>query len=88
MTALHLAGESNNTDIIDLLLSQQGIKIGDDCFKECKKLTRISISSFVTEIGNSAFEGCSMLSEMSIPPSVTNIQRMFISERSNASYVN
>jgi len=42
-------------------------------FKNCSKLTSITIPSSVTEIGESAFEGCSGLTSITIPSSIVKI---------------
>ena len=36
-------------------------QIGSNAFKDCKKITRITIISTITEIGSYAFEGCTSL---------------------------
>ena len=37
VTAIHLAAQNNHQDIIKLLLSQEGIQIGNFVFNECSK---------------------------------------------------
>ena len=49
------------------------IRIGDSAFRECSRLTGITIPEGVTRIGNSAFYGCSNLISITIPVSVTSI---------------
>ena len=37
VTAIHLAAQNSHQDIIKLLLSQEGIQIGNFVFNECSK---------------------------------------------------
>ena len=72
ITALHLAAKKNNIEIVNLLLSQQEIQIGDDCFLNCQRLEKLSIPSFITFLGNNAFKNCSSLISIDIPSSVVS----------------
>jgi hypothetical protein len=47
--------------------------IGQGAFRDCKKITSVSIPSSVTIIENTAFYSCTSLSSISIPNSVTSI---------------
>lgn len=47
--------------------------IGVNAFKDCTKLSLISLPQGITVIGNSAFEGCSALSSINVPSSVKTI---------------
>ena len=47
--------------------------ISDSAFKDCSKLTSITIPDSVTSIGSSAFQYCSGLTSTMIPDSVTTI---------------
>ena len=47
--------------------------IGSEAFKNCHKLTGVTISNSVINIGNDAFANCSGLTEITIPSSVTDI---------------
>lgn len=49
--------------------------IGENGFRELKKLKTVNISSTVTTIGNSAFSNCKNLTTVHIPESVTTIER-------------
>ena len=47
--------------------------IGDDAFRGCSALKKVTIPQSVTSIGNHAFEECFALEEVTIPQSVTSI---------------
>ena len=47
--------------------------IGNSAFRDCNKLSSITIPDGVTSIGSSAFSGCSSLSSITIPEGVTSI---------------
>jgi len=47
--------------------------IRHDAFRECERLTSVTIPSTVTSIGESAFISCSSLTNITIPSSVTSI---------------
>ena len=47
--------------------------IADNAFKNCKKITSVTIGGNVREIGASAFYGCSAISSVNIPNSVQKI---------------
>ena len=47
--------------------------IGEKAFKECRRLTSISIPNSVTVIGNEAFRNCEYLTSVNIPSGVTYI---------------
>lgn len=48
-------------------------KIDNNAFKNCKKLTKVTIPSTVTEIGTAAFKGCKKLTSITIPKNVNKI---------------
>jgi len=48
-------------------------KIGNDAFKDCNKLTSITLPNGVASIGSNAFNGCSGLTGITIPDAVTSI---------------
>ena len=47
--------------------------IGESAFRECSRLTSVTIPNSVTSIGVLAFYGCSRLTSVTIPNSVTSI---------------
>ena len=48
--------------------------IGDSAFfRDCNRMTSITIPNSVTSIGDNAFSDCYGLTSITIPPSVTNI---------------
>ena len=55
------------------------IKIQDEAFKDCNRLSSVSIPNTVTSIGYSAFSGCKYLSSITIPNSVTTIGNLAFS---------
>ena len=66
-----MAARNDNQEIINCLLEYGKIDFGDFCLNECRKLTQITIPSYVTSIGNFAFEGFLSLKQIAIPPEVT-----------------
>ena len=48
-------------------------EIGEGAFKDCDKITRITINENVVTIGENAFSGCSGMASLTIPNTVTNI---------------
>lgn len=49
------------------------VRIGDEAFRECEKLTGIVIPDSVTSIGSSAFMDCINLTSITIPNGITSI---------------
>lgn len=47
VSALYLAAERNNTEIMDLLFTQENVKIEKNCFIGCIKLKQIRIPSYM-----------------------------------------
>ena len=47
--------------------------IGESAFRDCSRLTSVTIPNSVTTIGERAFSGCSRLTSVTIPNSVTSI---------------
>lgn len=59
--------------------------IGDHAFRECDRLTDITIPNSVIQIGRDAFEECTGLSKLVIPDSVTKINNYAFAGCSNIS---
>ena len=49
------------------------VRIGDEMFYTCSKLSKIVLPNNILEIGESAFYGCSSLKNIDIPDKVTEI---------------
>lgn len=64
-----------STEIVDLQIMEGISIIGEEAFKDCKKLTSVTLPESVTSIGGKAFSGCTGLTNITIPDSV-----MFIGE--------
>ena len=60
-------------DIKSVVIGGGITSIGDSAFRECKKLTKVTIPDSVTRIGDMAFEGCGKLKDLVIPDTVTAI---------------
>lgn len=80
-----MAARGDNQEILSLLLSQDGIELGPNCFSDCIKLSKINIPPTVKKIGDYAFSGCSSLKEIEIPSSVKTIGLKAISDCDNLS---
>lgn len=68
----------NNTDPIDLVIpssweSKPIVGIGDGAFRNCYRLSSVTIPDGVTSIGKNAFQDCLKLTGISIPDSVLSI---------------
>ena len=48
------------------------LSINNNVFKNCEKLTSLTLPNSVTSIGSSAFEGCTSLTSLTIPANVTS----------------
>ena len=69
----HHLYDKNDNEIIDLVIPDSVMSIGNYLFYGCSGLTSVTIPQNVTTIGNSAFYGCSNLPFVSIPDNVTSI---------------
>lgn len=78
-----MAAKGDNQEILNLLLSQEDIELGPNCFSDCIKLSKINIPPTVKKIGDYAFSGCSSLKEIEIPSSVKTIGLKAISDCDN-----
>lgn len=50
------------------------VSIGSNAFRDCDKLTSVSLPNSISLIGNGAFYGCTNLTDLIIPNSVTTIK--------------
>ncbi len=73
ISALYLAAEHNNFDIVHILINQQNIDLKRPLFMSCQKLTKIILPYSLEKIASYSFHGCSSLKEVSIPSSVISI---------------
>ena len=64
---------SGSVTIPNMLGSNPVIKIGNAAFRNCDRLTSLTIPNSVEHIGNQAFYNCSSLSIVTIPDSVKRI---------------
>ena len=53
--------------------SNKIVEVGNYCFEECQKLTRIDFLDGVKKIGDYCFAGCKALTEVSLPNTVLKI---------------
>lgn len=60
-------------DLKKIVIPDDVVEIGDNCFKGLKEVKTIIIPNSVRTIGNSCFAECSKLSSITIPDSVTSI---------------
>lgn len=58
---------------IETLALNEGVRLGEKVFNECKELESITLPSTLTEIPLSTFENCSNLRKIDIPDAVTFI---------------
>lgn len=56
-----------------VIIPQDAIIVGDECFKDIETIESISIPETVTKIGKEAFENCKNLKEISLPDSIKEI---------------
>ena len=66
--AIHSTATNSATGTVYLVT-----EIGEGAFKNCDKITRITINENVVTIGENAFAGCSGMTSVTIPNTVTNI---------------
>ena len=70
-----ISGFEGCAELLEIILPNNCISIGDSAFAGCKSLIGITIPNNVVSIGNSAFSGCSNLASIIIPKSVTSFGR-------------
>ena len=60
-------------DFVYIHIPDSITKIGNQAFKDCKKLTELYLSANITSIGSRVFEGCIALDSINLPDSITEI---------------
>lgn len=78
LTVTHGKKYSGNIVVPEKVKASDGMEypvtaFADNAFKECRKLTSITIPSSVTSLGNSCFYYCEGLTSITIPSSVTSL---------------
>ena len=63
----------SGTGITDLNIDLTGITYGNELFRDCKNLKKVTITGNVSDIKYKMFQNCSSLTEVSLPSSVTFI---------------
>lgn len=63
------------TDIVNVVMSDDIIEIGDSAFRDCSKLISVSLSDNINNIGQDAFYGCKSLKEIILPDGIKEIKR-------------
>ena len=64
-----------NTEIKDLVIPNSVTSIGNHAFRNCSRLTSITLGNSVTSIGSYSFYKCSGLTSIVIPKNVVSIER-------------
>ncbi len=59
--------------LVEINLLSGCTALGQNAFRECRSLTRITLPDTLTSIGLRAFDGCIRLSQITLPSSVTEI---------------
>lgn len=66
--------KDSTTEYYDEVIIPEGIThIGDEVFKNQKKLTKVTLPESLQSIGDSAFEGCTGLTSEIFPDSIEEI---------------
>ena len=71
----HHIYSDENTEIKNLVIPEDVVKIASNAFYGCSDLTSVTIPEGVTNIGSYAFSDCMGLTSISIPESVTSLGR-------------
>ena len=65
--------KAKNTSISSYIINENTKIICQDAFRDCSRLTSVTIPNSVTSISNGAFSGCRSLTSITIPNSVISI---------------
>lgn len=63
----------NYKEIISVAIPEGYVSIGDNAFRGCENLERISLPSTLKELGKRVFAGCGKLQEIVLPKGITDI---------------
>lgn len=73
-SVLVLAGSAFKRSALESIqLSSNLLRIGDECFKYCGRLTSVDLPDTLTHIGMNAFDECTGLSQITLPASLVEI---------------
>lgn len=75
VTTIEYKAFANRTDLTSVLIPDSVLYIGQDVFRDCKKMTQATISNNLETLGPYAFYGCSALTSVTIPDSVKTIEQ-------------
>lgn len=64
----------------EIIISDSVTSIGNEAFKACKNLKKLSLSKNLKLLGNAAFSQCSHLASVEIPESLTYLPRLCFAE--------
>ena len=78
-TASVLAGNYEGDVVIPQVVSCKGREfqvkyLASECFKECTRLTSITLPEGITELPRSCFENCSSLTSVTLPKGITSLE--------------
>ncbi|WP_022932496.1 leucine-rich repeat domain-containing protein [Treponema bryantii] len=74
--------------LMEVILPDSIIRIGDSAFSGCTSLNKINIPQGVTDIGGSSFYGCKSLTSVNLPDTITSIAIAAFSHCSNIKQIN
>ncbi len=66
---------SSTLSIPDEIDGRRVVRIDDDAFQGCTKITEVDLPEYLREIGDSAFEGCTALTKIRMDDNVREIEK-------------